>query len=92
MDECTHWMTETLWLMVRMRDEKVGAGWGNGEGRVGKEGMREGLRGVLEKAMLGGEEKGGREGEGGNVVVKGEGEEEGRVGIRMVAFAGVGWK
>lgn len=89
-DECAYWISETLWLMVGMRDG-VGC-WGDGAGQVGKEGLREGLRGVLEKGVLRGD---GGEGEGGNgdagskVVVRGEG---GRVGIRMVAFAGLGWK
>lgn len=84
-DECAYWMTETLWLMVGMREGK--GLWGDGEGKVGKEGMRVGLRGVLERRMGDGEGEG-EEGDEG-VVVRGDG---GRVGIRMVAFAGLGWK
>lgn len=88
-DECAYWVTETLWLMVGMREggARRGGGWGDGEGQVGKEGLRVGFRGVLEKRIRRGDgDEGGNQGV---VVVRGEG---GRVGIRMVAFAGLGWK
>lgn len=54
----------------------VGSGWTEGE----KEGMEAGFREVLERGV--------KEGDGG-LVLRGEG---GRVGFRMVAFVGVGWK
>lgn len=55
----------------------VGEGWG--------EGMEEGFRVVLERGVR--EDKG--EGKGKGLVMT---DEEGRVGFRMVAFAGLGWK
>ena len=55
----------------------MGEGWG--------EGMEEGFRVVLERGVR--EDKG--EGKGKGLVMT---DEEGRVGFRMVAFAGLGWK
>lgn len=64
------------WIARTVGMMVVGRGWSDGE----EGGLEEGFRRVLER----GEEEGGS-----GLVVRGEG---GRVGFRMVAFAGLGWK